>query len=250
MQQIFAAAAMTLFPCLCTILGAGLVFFVGHGQSGLSRRVVLGLAAGIMLAGSVFNLLVPAMEQAKAQGPLGCVIPAGGLMAGGVLLLAAEWAAEGLMAQSAPHSGRILLGMALHDLPQGMVVGLTAAMGVLGHAQAAAGAALSLGIGLQNIPEGAAVSLPVLQAGASRKKAFAAGAASALVEPLGAVLAGALAGRLSPDLVPWLLAAAAGAMLCVAAQEMIPQAAGEGVAGLLALIGGFALMMALTTALE
>ena len=127
--------------------------------------------------------------------------------------------------------------------------GKTAALAAGGSPEAMAGvAALSLGIGLQNLPEGAAISLPVRQAGASRARSFCAGAASGLVEPLGGVLAAALAVWVA-GWMPWLLSMAAGAMITVTAQEMIPDAAAEGRAGIVSVVLGFALMMALDVAL-
>lgn len=250
MNQIVAAVSMTLFPCLCTILGAGLVFLVGHEQSQGARRSMLGLAAGIMLAGSVFSLLLPSIEEARAMGKNAWLAPSVGLVAGVLFLLIAERLAEELLEERAGHSGRVVLAVALHNLPQGMVVGLAAAMGTMGQPDASAGAmALSLGIGLQNIPEGAAISLPVRQAGATRLRAFGAGVASGLVEPLGAAIAGALAGYMLASMMPWMLSLAAGAMLCVVVQEMIPQAVEEGSIGVLAIAIGFALMMALNITL-
>ena len=137
----------------------------------------------------------------------------------------------------------------------GLCVGLAvlagaAALALRGEPEAVSGAlALALGIGLQNIPEGAAVSLPLAQAGQGRRKAFCAGAASGLVEPLGALLALALAGWVSAAL-PWLMSAAAGCMVCVTAQEMIPEAVEQDEpAGVISVVLGFALMMALDIAL-
>ena len=129
-------------------------------------------------------------------------------------------------------------------------MGLAAALALQGEPEAVSGAlALALGIGLQNIPEGAAVSLPLAQAGQGRWKAFCAGAASGLVEPLGALLALALAGWVSAAL-PWLMSAAAGCMVCVTAQEMIPEAVEQDEpAGVISVVAGFALMMALDVAL-
>ena len=140
--------------------------------------------------------------------------------------------------------------MTLHNLPEGMVVGLAAALALTGEPEAVSGAAaLALGIGLQNIPEGAAVSLPLLQEGRPRGRAFLAGAASGMVEPLGAVLALGLAGWVQAAL-PWLLSMAAGCMVCVTAQEMIPQAVEpDEPAGVVSVVLGFALMMALDVAL-
>ena len=144
----------------------------------------------------------------------------------------------------------MVLAVTLHNLPEGMVVGLAAALALQGEPEAVSGAlALALGIGLQNIPEGAAVSLPLMQAGQGRRKAFCAGAASGLVEPLGALLALALAGWVSAAL-PWLMSAAAGCMVCVTAQEMIPEAVEQDEpAGVISVVLGFALMMALDIAL-
>ena len=142
------------------------------------------------------------------------------------------------------------MAVTLHNLPEGMVVGLAAALAVAGAEDAVSGAlAVSLGIGLQNIPEGAAVSLPLLRNGRTRRQAFCAGAASGLVEPLGALFAFALAGWASAAL-PWLMSAAAGCMVCVTAQEMIPEAVEENeIAGVISIVAGFALMMALDVAL-
>ena len=179
--------------------------------------------------------------------------PAAGLVLGAVGLLRLEEAAGRLMhTGSKEHGrmGRVVLAVTLHNLPEGMVVGLAAALALQGEPEAVSGAlALALGIGLQNIPEGAAVSLPLVQAGQGRRKAFCAGAASGLVEPLGALLALALAGWVSAAL-PWLMSAAAGCMVCVTAQEMIPEAVEQDEpAGVISVVLGFALMMALDIAL-
>ena len=156
------------------------------------------MAAGIMLAASVWSLLLPAIERAEAGTLPVWLAPAAGLVLGAVGLLRLEEAAGRLMhTGSKEHGrmGRVVLAVTLHNLPEGMVVGLAAALALQGEPEAVSGAlALALGIGLQNIPEGAAVSLPLAQAGQGRRKAFCAGAASGLVEPLGALLALALAG--------------------------------------------------------
>ena len=179
--------------------------------------------------------------------------PAAGLVLGAVGLLRLEEAAGRLMhTGSKEHGrmGRVVLAVTLHNLPEGMVVGLAAALALQGEPEAVSGAlALALGIGLQNIPEGAAVSLPLAQAGQGRRKAVGAGAASGLVEPLGALLALALAGWVSAAL-PWLMSAAAGCMVCVTAQEMIPEAVEQDEpTGVISVVLGFALMMALDIAL-
>ena len=244
------AAVILLLPALCTALGAAGVFLVRRADEPRTRRMLCGMAAGIMLAASVWSLLLPAIERAE-QGPLPAwVPPAVGLLLGAVGLLRLETLAGRLLNAGPGRCGRMVLAVTLHNLPEGMVVGLAAALALQGEPEAVSGAlALALGIGLQNIPEGAAVSLPLAQAGQGRRKAFCAGAASGLVEPLGALLALALAGWVSAAL-PWLMSAAAGCMVCVTAQEMIPEAVEQDEpAGVISVVLGFALMMALDIAL-
>lgn len=173
-----------------------------------------------------------------------------GLLLGAVGLLRLETLAGRLLNAGPGRCGRMVLAVTLHNLPEGMVVGLAAALALRGEPDAISGAlALALGIGLQNIPEGAAVSLPLAQEGKSKCRAFAAGAASGLVEPLGGLLALALAGWVSAAL-PWLMSLAAGCMVCVTAQEMIPEAVeADEPAGVISVVAGFALMMALDVAL-
>lgn len=250
MNGIFLVAAVLLLPACCTAVGAAGVFLMRSTQEPRTRRMLCGMAAGIMLAASVWSLLLPAIERAE-RGPLpGLLPPAAGLVIGAVGLLRLEQAAGRLLCSGAGHCGRMVLAVTLHNLPEGMVVGLAAALALHGDADAVSGAlALSLGIGLQNIPEGAAVSLPLTQSGRTRGQSFAAGAASGLVEPLGAVLAFVLAEWVGAAL-PWLMSAAAGCMVCVTAQEMIPEAVEpDEVAGVISIVLGFALMMALDVAL-
>ena len=180
-----------------------------------------------MLAASVWSLLLPAIERAE-QGPLPAwVPPAVGLLLGAVGLLRLETLAGRLLNAGPGRCGRMVLAVTLHNLPEGMVVGLAAALALRGEPDAISGAlALALGIGLQNIPEGAAVSLPLAQEGRSKRRAFAAGA------------------------LPWLMSLAAGCMVCVTAQEMIPEAVeADEPAGVISVVAGFALMMALDVAL-
>ena len=243
MHQILTAVSMTAFPCLCTALGAGAVFLARPAPGGGPGQ---GLAGGVMLAACVFNLLLPAAES-------GWLAPAAGLVAGAALLLLAERLAGALEngeRVGKPGGWGAAVAIGLHNLPQGMVVGLAAA-GTAGQTGAAAAGALALsvGIGLQNLPEGAAVSLPVWRAGAGRWKDFGAGVASGLVEPLGAALAAVLAGGVLAGLMPWLLALAAGVMLAAAVQEPLAGAAQQGAGGVLAAAVGFGLLMALNLAL-
>ena len=246
MNRILLTAWALLFPAACTALGAAGVFLLRRTSRPCTQRILCGMAAGIMLAASVWSLLLPAIERARAQALPAWVPPTVALILGAVGLLQLEQAAGQLLAGGAGHGGRMVLAVTLHNLPEGMVV----ALALTGEPDAVSGAlALSLGIGLQNIPEGAAVSLPLARTGSTRGRAFLAGAASGLVEPLGALLAFALAEWVSAAL-PWLMSAAAGCMVCVTAQEMIPQAVREDEpAGVISIVLGFALMMALDVAL-
>ena len=241
MHQILAAVSMTIFPCLCTALGAGAVFLARPAPGGGAGQ---GLAGGVMLAACVFNLLLPAAES-------GWLAPAAGLVAGAALLLLAERLA-GALENGCEKKGRswsAALAIGLHNLPQGMVVGLAAGSTGPTGAAAAGALALSVGIGLQNLPEGAAVSLPIWRAGGGRWRAFGAGVASGLVEPFGAALAAVLTEGMLAGLMPWLLALAAGVMLAAAMQEPLAAAAQQGAPGVLAVAVGFGLLMALNLAL-
>lgn len=234
MNQIVFAAGVLLFPAVCTTLGAAGVFLLRRSAAPRTQRVLSGMAAGIMLAASVWSLLLPAIERTRELGVAAWVPPSAGLVLGAAGLLRLESMAGQLLQRG---KSRMVLAVTLHNLPEGMVVGLAAAL------------ALSLGIGLQNIPEGAAVSLPLAHSGRTRLQAFGAGAASGLVEPLGALAAFALAGWVQAAL-PWLMSAAAGCMVCVTAQEMIPEAVEQDEpAGVVSIVLGFALMMALDVAL-
>lgn len=250
MNRIIFTAGVLLFPAACTALGAAGVFLLRRTERPCTQRILCGMAAGIMLAASVWSLLLPAIDRAADQPLPAWIPPAAALVLGAVGLLQLEQAAGALLAGGEGHGGRTVLAVTLHNLPEGMVTGLAAALALTGRPDAVSGAlALSLGIGLQNIPEGAAVSLPLVHNGRTRGQAFCAGAASGLVEPLGAMMAFVLAEWVGAAL-PWLMSAAAGCMVCVTAQEMIPQAVeGDEPAGVVSIVLGFALMMALDVAL-
>ena len=246
MNRIVFTLGIWLFPAACTALGAAGVFLLRRQTRPATRRILCGMAAGIMLAASVWSLLLPAI--ARSQGGAAWVPPALGLILGAVGLLRLEDAAGQLLAGGPGHCGRMVLAVTLHNLPEGMVVGLAAVLAMGGSAEMLAGAAaLSVGIGLQNLPEGAAVSLPLHRAGQSRNKAFAAGVASGLVEPVGGVIAALLAGWVSA-LMPWMLAGAAGVMVAITLQDLVPDAI-KTRWGAAALWLGFVLMMAMDLAL-
>ena len=255
------AAAGTGFTFLMTTLGAGLVFFFRKQFSAGLQRVFLGFAAGVMIAAAVWSLLIPAIDQAEAAGLLGWVPAAGGFLLGVGFLIAMDSLLphlhigakqpEGL---SAPWKRTTLLftAVTLHNIPEGMAVGLSFALAAQGGQAAGytAAMALALGIGIQNFPEGAAISLPLRQEGKSVGRAFWMGSLSGVVEPIFGVLTVLIAGSIQP-LMPWLLSFAAGAMLYVVVEELIPEAhLGEhSHVGTLGVIFGFVVMMILDVAL-
>ena len=226
-------------------LGAGILRAVGDARRPLYFLLFsAGVNTGLdLLFVAVFHwgIAGAAIATVAAQ------VLSAGLVLGAAGLLRLESMAGQLLQRG---KSRMVLAVTLHNLPEGMVVGLAAALALSGEPDAVSGAlALSLGIGLQNIPEGAAVSLPLAHSGRTRLQAFGAGAASGLVEPLGALAAFALAGWVQAAL-PWLMSAAAGCMVCVTAQEMIPEAVEQDEpAGVVSIVLGFALMMALDVAL-
>ena len=252
MEQIFLTAAVLLLPMLCTTAGAAGVFLLRKTGEPATRRMLCGMAAGIMLAASVWSLLLPAIERAE-QGPLPAwVPPAVGLLLGAVGLLRLETLAGRLLNAGPGRSGRMVLAVTLHNLPEGMAVGVVLAGFLAGDPTItlASVVALSLGIAIQNVPEGAVVSLPLTANGMSRPKAFLAGTLCGAVEPVGAVLMVAITGLVTP-LLPVVLAFAAGAMMYVVTEELIPQTQ-QGRHTNIGTIGvafGFVLMMVLDVAL-
>ena len=250
-----------MIPFLGTTLGAACVFFLKTKLRDGVRRALAGFAAGVMTAASVWSLLLPAIEQAESLA-VPSFLPALIGFWGGItfLLLIDLWLLRILPKTKTPdggsrRSGKIalpILAITLHNLPEGMAVGAVYAgylAGNEGISQATA-FALAFGIAVQNIPEGAIVSLPLHASGMKKGKAFFGGAASGIVEPLGAAITIAAASLVLP-LLPYFLAFAAGAMIYVAVKELIPESVGgeNCTAGLLFYAAGFSLMMILDVAL-
>lgn len=242
-----------------TALGAGFVFFFRGHPSRNFQRISLGIAAGIMIAALVFSLLIPAAELAEGQNLPAWFPAAAGFLLGGLLLYALdrlvphEHPGTGMVEGIRSRLGRrtmLVLAVTLHNVPEGAAVGLTfaaAAESSAGEVLGLSGAiALAAGMCLQNVPEGAAVSLPLRDEGMSKRTAFLYGAASGIVEPIAAVLAALLVEWITPAM-PWLLAIAAGAMMYVVVEELIPEAhLGEhSHIGTFSVMAGFALMMIL-----
>jgi len=250
-----------LLPFLGTVLGSAFVFFLKGQMNQTLQRSLTGFAAGVMVAASIWSLIIPAMEQSEHLGKLAFLPAFVGVWAGfGFLLLLDKLIPHLHLNAECPEgidcglgkSTMMVFAVALHNLPEGMAVGVVAAGWLTGSESISfAGAlALSLGIALQNLPEGAIISMPLSSGGMSRGRAFGYGVASGAVEPLGAVLTIALASFVVPVL-PYLLAFAAGAMLYVVVEELIPEMS-EGEhsnIGTIFFALGFTLMMMLDVAL-
>ena len=229
----------TQFIFFMTALGASLVFFFPGAQLRF-QKALLGFAGGVMTAASVWSLLLPAIAQTEAESALPAWLPAAlGLILGALFILLADALQRG----AAGKERLLFTAITLHNIPEGMAVGLAFALASNGEGLAAA-LALALGIGVQNFPEGAAVSLPLRSLG--RGRAFLCGAASGAVEPVFGLLAFGAAKWVHP-LMPWLLSFSAGAMLYVTAAELCPEAKGR--AGTMGYVFGFVLMMTLDVAL-
>lgn len=250
-----------LLPFLGTSLGAGCVFFLKRGMRPLVQRALTGFAAGVMVAASVWSLLVPAMEQAADMGQWAFFPAVAGFWLGILFLLVLDRTIPHLHQNSdqpeGPHTRlkrttMLVLAVTLHNIPEGMAVGVVLAGWMAGNSgiTAAGTLALSLGIAIQNFPEGAIISMPLQAEGAGKERAFLYGVLSGIVEPLAAMLTIWAAGLILPAL-PYLLSFAAGAMIYVVVEELIPEAsAGEhSNLGTLFFGLGFTVMLALDVAL-
>lgn len=262
LSPIVQALLATLFTWFVTALGAALVFFFKT----INRTVLdamLGFAAGVMIAACFWSLLAPAIEMSAAAGKLPWLAPLIGFLAGGVFLKLSDSLLPhvhiGMPTESAEgvktHWKRSILlvtAITLHNIPEGLAVGVAfgAVATGLPSATLAGAVALAIGIGIQNFPEGAAVSIPLRREGLSRRKSFFYGQLSGIVEPIAGVI-GAVAVLSMQPLLPYALAFAAGAMIYVVVEELIPEAQTSGNSDV-ATIGtmvGFAVMMVLDVAL-
>ena len=250
LQALGWAALGTGFTFLMTTLGAAVVWLFPEEPRPRFQRAMLGFAAGVMTAASVWSLLLPAIEQAGDFGIPGWLPAAAGLLLGVCFLAGLDAALPHLRRKrdtdaASRRSSLLMAAITLHNVPEGMAVGLAFALAAEGEGMAGA-AALALGIGIQNFPEGAAISLPLRQEGCSRSRAFWLGTLSGSVEPLCGMLVVLAASGVRP-LMPWLLSFAAGAMLYVVVEELVPQAHSK--AGTCGFVGGFLIMMILDVAL-
>lgn len=250
-----------LIPFLGTSLGAACVFFMRKTLNDKVQRALTGFAAGVMVAASIWSLIIPAIEQSEAMGKWSFVPAAVGIWAGVLFLLILDKVTPHLHQKAATAEGpqsklqrttMMVLAVTLHNIPEGMAVGVVYAGLLSGNAQiSGAGAlALAVGIAIQNFPEGAIISLPLRAEGMSKGKAFVGGVLSGVVEPLAAVITLLAASFIVPAL-PYLLSFAAGAMLYVVVEELIPEMSqGEhSDIGTIFFAVGFTIMMILDVAL-
>lgn len=239
-----------LIPFLGTALGSAFVFFMRKDMPQPLQKLLLGFASGVMVAASVWSLLIPSMDMSG-----GSVVPSVlGLLLGFAFLLLIDYITPHIHADgevegprsSLSRTAKLALAVTIHNFPEGMAVGVAIAGAVTADFSMAGALALSLGIAIQNVPEGAIISMPLRAAGNSRWRSFAIGSLSGIVEPIGGALVLLLASAIT-GIMPYLLAFAAGAMLYVVVEELIPETA-EGAHSNLGTVGfalGFALMMAL-----
>lgn len=250
-----------LIPFLGTSLGAACVFCMKKSMNELLQRALTGFAAGVMVAASVWSLLIPAMEQSEEMGKLSFIPTVTGFWIGILFLLFLDHIVPHLHMNSKQAEGpkshfqkttMLILAVALHNLPEGMAVGVVYAGMITGSADITAMGALTLavGIAIQNFPEGAIISMPLRAEGMNKGKSFLYGVLSGVVEPVGAALTIFAAGFIVPAL-PYFLSFAAGAMIYVVVEELIPEmSSGEhSNIGTVLFAAGFSVMMILDVAL-
>ncbi|MBX9136636.1 MULTISPECIES: ZIP family metal transporter [unclassified Clostridium] len=251
-----------LIPLLGTTLGAACVFFIKKELNQLVSKCLLGFASGVMIAASVWSLIIPAIDMSSNMNKLAFLPAAIGVLVGIIFMLILDKLIphihldndkpEGMKSERLRKTTMLVLAVVLHNIPEGMAVGIVFAGAMnTGEAITIAGAfALSIGIAIQNFPEGAIISLPLKSEGVSKGKSFLYGFASGIVEPIGALLTIIFSKALTP-MMPYFLSFAAGAMIYVVVEELIPEAS-KGEHSNISTIGfaiGFVVMMILDVAL-
>ena len=249
----------TLFTWLITALGASVIFFFRNFNSKL-QSIIYGFGAGVMIAAAFFSLLLPGIELTENLGQITWIIIGLGFFFGCCFILIMDLILPHLhQGQSAPEGIKtnintkflLIFAIALHNIPEGMAIGVAFASAKLGIEGATTMGAiiLAIGIGLQNFPEGTAVSLPLVNQGMSKKRAFFYGQLTGIVEPIGAILGFCLA-YIIRSILPFILSFAAGAMIYVVVEELIPSGRQNSKLGTIGVIFGFTIMMILDLALS
>ena len=251
-----------LIPFLGTTLGSAMVFIMKDKMNLKVEKVLLGFASGVMIAASVWSLIIPSIDMAKSQGRIAWIPAAVGFLLGIIFLLILDSLIPHLHLESDKPEGikaklkkttMMVFAVTLHNIPEGMAVGVTFAGALVGNAGVTlTGAfALAIGIAIQNFPEGAIISMPLKSEGMSKPKAFLYGTLSGAVEPIGAIFTILLTNCILPVL-PYIMSFAAGAMIYVVVEELIPesQAGSHSNLGTVGVAIGFVLMMVLDVALN
>jgi len=250
-----------LIPFLGTVIGSSMVFLMKNKMNKKTEKILLGFASGVMIAASIWSLIIPAINMAEEQGKVAWVPAAIGFLLGIVFLLILDSSVPHLHLETDKPEGikskfkkttMMLFAVTLHNIPEGMAVGVTFAGALMGNSgiTLAGAIALACGIAIQNFPEGAIVSMPLKSEGFSKPKAFLYGALSGIVEPIAAIITILLVNTIIP-ILPYLLSFAAGAMIYVVVEELIPESqAGEhSNIGTIGVAIGFVIMMILDVAL-
>lgn len=250
-----------LIPFLGTTLGSSMVFWMKNKMNAKTEKILLGFASGVMIAASIWSLIIPAINMAEEQGKVAWVPAAIGFLLGIVFLLVLDSVVPHMHLETDKPEGiksklkkttMMLFAVTLHNIPEGMAVGVTFAGAIMGNTgiTIAGAIALACGIAVQNFPEGAIVSMPLRSEGVSKPKAFLYGTLSGIVEPIAAIITILLANAIIP-ILPYFLSFAAGAMIYVVVEELIPESqAGEhSNIGTIGVAIGFVIMMILDVAL-
>lgn len=254
-------AAGLLIPFLGTTLGAAMVFLLKNEMDKKLEKLLLGFASGVMIAASIWSLIMPAIDMAEEQGKIAWLPPAIGFLLGIAFLLILDTIIPHLHLDSSKPEGpdsklkkttMLVLAVTLHNLPEGMAVGVVFAGAMAGNSgiTMAGAVALAIGIAIQNFPEGAIISMPLKSEGVSKPRAFIYGMLSGIVEPIGAVITILLTSVVTP-ILPYILSFAAGAMIYVVVEELIPesQSGDHSNIGTIGVAIGFTIMMILDVAL-
>lgn len=248
-------------PFLGTTLGAAMVFLMKNKMNKKVEKLLLGFASGVMIAASIWSLLIPSIEMSEKQNQISWIPAAIGFLLGIVFLLVLDSVIPHLHLNNEKPEGiksklkkttMMVFAVTLHNIPEGMAVGVTFAGAIIGNAgiTMAGAVALAIGIAIQNFPEGAIISMPLKSEGMSKGRAFGLGTLSGIVEPIGAIVTILLTNAVIP-ILPYLLSFAAGAMIYVVVEELIPESqAGEhSNIGTIGVAIGFTIMMILDVAL-
>ena len=251
MENILYSISGIFIPFLGTSLGSSLVFFLKKGINEQFQKIIEGFACGVMIAASVWSLIIPAVEMTEQQNRIAWIPAAVGVMLGVVFLILVNKIVARIE-QNGKKLNMLTFSVTLHNIPEGMAVGVCFAGFLAGNSGIALLEAmlLAMGIAIQNIPEGAIISLPLKLEGKSRLKAFLGGVISGIVEPISALITVLLINMVVP-ILPYLLSFAAGAMIYVVVEELVPEmhSGKKSILGVIGVTIGFIVMMVLDIAL-